>query len=40
MIIPLLAGRTPAILGVFAVLAALCYREFARAPPAFFASTW
>ena len=30
MVIPLLAGRLPAILGV-GVLAALCYREFARA---------
>jgi len=30
MILPLLAGRVPAVVGV-AVLAALCYREFARA---------
>jgi len=30
MVGPLLAGRVPAIVGVF-VLAALCYREFARA---------
>ena len=30
MVVPLLAGRLPAILGV-AVLATMCYREFARA---------